>query len=1752
MTWVDNADRGGMTLLNCHGCHAAAEDICAQLGLTMSDLFDEPPRRLRVDQRVGRSPRQRSAGRRRTQGRLPQLLTLRERDPEIEHAWQEVRRYRYSTVEGGLVQEVVREECSRCGLGAHAKKKRFKQTFVGANGTYVSRKPPGFRPVLYNMPELVAALAAGQTAWLFEGEKDAETAAEQVGLAATTNAQGGLNFPASCASVFTDATVNVVLDRDHAGWERGVHLAELLSEVGARVQLLLPATEAVKSDFTDHIEADLWDSEDAFGGLVPVTVEEVATHAAIGAVRAKLSLVEAARDQAIARKERAEQAEAAGSESRRDNEARYARSWAMEAERRYEKLFDTVDVVRRTAVEASTEWASAAVDEAEVLRVQAQTAARYAHEVAALPVPEPLHAPRTEPSDAAPNSEDESTVSTMPAGTHRASGDEVQGGRSSAVSPTYRILDDQLVEIVTTRDGGEFPKLVLGADARIVEMEYLEREDHSLDTDRPELKGRDPALMQDANPPGPEQLSAVIIGYTHPVTGESMRMRISAEEYKDCSWVESLPGPPEYDSRPSGLAKLRDALKAAAAGDIKRTVRHRATGWRRNDSGAWFYVHAGGAIYSDTVRPASVLMTSPLNRYDLPLPSQDPARIREVFLQDSAAMLTRLPARVTAPLLGQIFRSALGPCKFVLLLVGSPGSFKTGVAALGMHHWGELWDRSHPGASMSGQGDTTNALRLKMYSVKDACFFADDVAPTNGWSTAQQTLENFARMVYNGEARSRVTRDGQSVLEGTPPRASAIITSEVTPRPGSGQQRIFPVPLSAAEIELEVLIEMSRTDSRHGRALLMSSFLQWLAGRLPEMQALAREEAELLSGQLRQNSGDVRGSDAVGVLWSGWVVMARFLSDVGALTEDEARRLLDLVSVSLMDAVTASTDPDNPARAGARIRELLQHALRTGIAHVEDIRTGDAPPWPLAARLGWKRSVAGYEGGMPRYREEPRGVKLGFVMVDPGPRDGQEPELVVTKAALEQVLKETASKMADAPQVDLPTAARALHHEGVLVVESRGEHRPPRLTVQRTLHCEGGRRGRMTVLKLWKVIGDDDPDDTFDSDTGPHDGPAPTIQEWLGIPTDTSAGTDTEASDRDVDGEQECRTSRLASEPSPQPGMEDGETASAQPESVAEPHDQAQDLEQDIDTEMRAHRPCEGQYELTLDGSPAAEQTSAPSAAEPQTPEPAVAELVEEPSERPVPAPASEATEPELEPVAVTVQEPPVKVSASTYAAAVAVLDVDGVWMPDGTRKPLPHTLSHVGHVAELAKTLRLGVQSTDYWYEPGQVWVTAAMLDRLGVDLSTVTSEESKQRRTSLEAATHESRFVTDALADGWHIGSTGDRLGSWTRVWRGGEEAKKAAPWVVLIAGIVEDSFDIPVFDESPTPKQLARRLQLFADALKWPFRINAQTTGFDLLFHTKWKQRKEGLFAGSNPVRPARVSMLEPEIAWSRTLTDAEAKRLFVHCYDRGGSHLAAYSGLILPIGSPDHFPDGCEFNASLPGYWRVEVTAAGDLRYPHPLLRRCESAPKQIWTTTPSLEFARDLGHEPEIVEAYLWKQKGKVLVPYYDRLRLARTALDIDDVDAQLARDLAKTVYTRTGGMMGSGTFMVDKKNSADEEVRFKEGYKPEWRHHWIAKACANTLRAVVATGNKTGEYPVAMVDDTIVYVSDNPDPVAAWPGDPEKYGRGLGQFKWEGSARLADYKHEESGRSYFSGRPYTGKAKEELTKQWDPVNGVRL
>lgn len=125
--------------------------------------------------------------------------------------------------------------------------------------------------VLYRLPELRAAILAGKPVLIVEGEKDADRATAELGMAATCNYDG-----ASAAGKQTkwrdeyneplrDARVLVIADHDDPGIAHANHIREALTGIAREVGVFRPALDTPGADLSDHLDAGY-----TLGQLVPV------------------------------------------------------------------------------------------------------------------------------------------------------------------------------------------------------------------------------------------------------------------------------------------------------------------------------------------------------------------------------------------------------------------------------------------------------------------------------------------------------------------------------------------------------------------------------------------------------------------------------------------------------------------------------------------------------------------------------------------------------------------------------------------------------------------------------------------------------------------------------------------------------------------------------------------------------------------------------------------------------------------------------------------------------------------------------------------------------------------------------------------------------------------------------------------------------------------------------------------------------------------------------------------------------------------------------------------------------------------------------------------------------------------------------------------------------------------------------------------------------------------------------------------
>lgn len=186
-------------------CHAGCEldDILAKLGLTPEDI--SAPRQARE-----------------------------ERDPVVAT-------YQYTDESGDLLFEVQRTAT-----------KRFMQRRPDGRGGW-AWKLGSIRRVPYRLPRVIAAVAAGQTVYVVEGEKDVH-AIEKAGGVATCNPMGAGKWRSEYDAHFAGATVVIVADRDEPGRKHAADVAKHLRQVAKSVTVTEPAEG---KDAYDHLASGL-------------------------------------------------------------------------------------------------------------------------------------------------------------------------------------------------------------------------------------------------------------------------------------------------------------------------------------------------------------------------------------------------------------------------------------------------------------------------------------------------------------------------------------------------------------------------------------------------------------------------------------------------------------------------------------------------------------------------------------------------------------------------------------------------------------------------------------------------------------------------------------------------------------------------------------------------------------------------------------------------------------------------------------------------------------------------------------------------------------------------------------------------------------------------------------------------------------------------------------------------------------------------------------------------------------------------------------------------------------------------------------------------------------------------------------------------------------------------------------------------------------------------------------------------------
>lgn len=222
-------------LLRCHAdCSFTA--VLAAAGLRKSDLFDHP----------------------RTGGKSKGRTQI---GPEGEPEWFPsgftfVDHYNYVSPSNMLVFQALRGTDDK-GVKQFRQRSPDRDKYGGWN--WKTKGIPEIERVIpYFLPELLTAVAAGETIWITEGEKDAEALAG-IGVRTTCNAGGaGKWFPLHATYLTGAAAVVIVADKDQPGYKHAAAVATTLRNVGVTDIRVVEAHATVTgkgADAADHLAA---------------------------------------------------------------------------------------------------------------------------------------------------------------------------------------------------------------------------------------------------------------------------------------------------------------------------------------------------------------------------------------------------------------------------------------------------------------------------------------------------------------------------------------------------------------------------------------------------------------------------------------------------------------------------------------------------------------------------------------------------------------------------------------------------------------------------------------------------------------------------------------------------------------------------------------------------------------------------------------------------------------------------------------------------------------------------------------------------------------------------------------------------------------------------------------------------------------------------------------------------------------------------------------------------------------------------------------------------------------------------------------------------------------------------------------------------------------------------------------------------------------------------------------------------------
>ncbi|MEU9925176.1 helix-turn-helix transcriptional regulator [Streptomyces griseoluteus] len=279
----------------------------------------------------------------------------------------------------------------------------------------------------------------------------------------------------------------------------------------------------------------------------------------------------------------------------------------------------------------------------------------------------------------------------------------------------------------------------------------------------------------------------------------------------------------------------------------------------------------------------------------------------------------------------------------------------------------------------------------------------------------------------------------------------------------------------------------------------------------------------------------------------------------------------------------------------------------------------------------------------------------------------------------------------------------------------------------------------------------------------------------------------------------------------------------------------------------------------------------------------------------------------------------------------------------------------------------------------------------------------------------------------------------------------------------------------------------------------------------------------------VRGPAEKLFEEAYDWARPMTDAECTLRHLVGIDVNMAFAAGANGLNVGLGEATHVKNPV-FDPKLPGSWLVDLShvdlskvKVGKDKWveldasllPSPFTPKGDRPTGPAWYATPTVAYAQELGYEVRPTQAWVRRDNGRYLDGWYQRLRDAYLATMADlGVDADLApadfliamdgykaRDPELAIVTTAIKATVKGGLGKLRERPRGEGWRPGEPWRalsrPTWRPDIraavISRTRVNLHRKIVKHAAFTGQYPIAILSDCVVYAAGGPSPLDFLP-----------------------------------------------------------